>query len=84
MYVNCAFWVLQKDNVCIEDDLMHLKRAGKNYVFFSRYLTYMGLCIATCIILNKNTYLAASSWILCSDLHNRFRVYVKFLSDSKN
>lgn len=35
------------------------QESRKKYVFFTRYLTYLGLCIATCIIFNKNTILAA-------------------------
>lgn len=31
----------------------------KQHVFMTRYLTYLGLCIATCIILQRSIYLAA-------------------------
>lgn len=54
MCKNCASGYIKKDNMCI--DLNDVNR--KNFVSFSRYLTYLGLCIATCIILKKNVYLA--------------------------
>ncbi|KAJ8956218.1 hypothetical protein NQ317_019074 [Molorchus minor] len=55
MCVNCASGYYKKDNICIDAS----DESRKNFVFYSRYLTYMGLCIATFIILNKSTYLAA-------------------------
>lgn len=52
---NCASGYYKKDNICIDSS----EESRRSFVSFSRYLTYLGLCIATCIILNKNTYLAA-------------------------
>lgn len=31
----------------------------KQHVFITRYLTYFGLCVATCIIFQRNVMLAA-------------------------
>lgn len=55
MCINCATGYYKSDNICIDSS----EESRRNFVSFSRYLTYLGLCIATCIILNKNTYLAA-------------------------
>lgn len=55
MCKNCASGFHKKDNVCVDSS----EESRKSYVSLSRYLTYLGLCIATCIILKKNTYLAA-------------------------
>ncbi|CAG9816986.1 unnamed protein product [Phaedon cochleariae] len=55
MCKNCATGYYRKDNLCLDSS----EENRKNFVFFSRYLTYLGLCIATCIIFNKNMYLAA-------------------------
>lgn len=32
----------------------------ENYVTFTRYLTYLGLCIATCVILQSSTWAASA------------------------
>ncbi|KAG5895488.1 hypothetical protein JTB14_011186 [Gonioctena quinquepunctata] len=55
MCINCASGYYKKDGICVDSS----DENRKNFVFFSRYFTYLGLCIATCIIFNKNTYLAA-------------------------
>lgn len=55
MCVNCAAGFYKNDNMCVDSS----EESRKSFVSVSRYLTYLGLCIATCIILNKNTYLAA-------------------------
>ncbi|CAG9855194.1 unnamed protein product [Phyllotreta striolata] len=55
MCINCANGYFKKDNFCIDAS----EENRKSFVSVSRYLTYLGLCIATCIIFNKNTYVAA-------------------------
>lgn len=35
------------------------QRKMTSYVNFTRYLTYIGLCVATCIILQRNLVIAA-------------------------
>nr|XP_023027027.1 cysteine-rich with EGF-like domain protein 2 [Leptinotarsa decemlineata] len=55
MCINCASGYFKKDGLCVDSS----DESRKSFVSLSRYLTYLGLCIATCIILNKNTYLAA-------------------------
>lgn len=55
MCKNCASGYLKKDNICVDSK----EESRQNFVSSSRYLTYLGLCIATCIILKKNLYLAA-------------------------
>ncbi|EAT34727.1 AAEL013062-PA [Aedes aegypti] len=44
-----------RDGMCT--DVSSEKR--NQYVAFTRYLTYLGLCIATCIVLQSSTWLAA-------------------------
>lgn len=53
----------------------------ESHVNMTRYLTYAGLCIATCIILQKNT-LAASLVGLSVALYISLSEY--FLSSSEN
>ncbi|XP_057664708.1 cysteine-rich with EGF-like domain protein 2 [Diorhabda carinulata] len=55
MCIECASQYFRKDNFCIDSSEENRKKVA----FFTRYLTYLGLCIATYIILNKNTYIAA-------------------------
>lgn len=55
MCKNCASGYFNQGNICVDSS----QENRRSFVSFSRYLTYLGLCIATCIILNKNTYLAA-------------------------
>lgn len=51
----CAVGYTLIDNMCTDNDQENRKR----HVFMTRYLTYLGMAIATGIILNKNIYLAA-------------------------
>lgn len=51
----CAKDYELRDGMCT--DTSSEKR--NQYVTFTRYLTYLGLCIATCIVLQSSTWLAA-------------------------
>ncbi|PNF21193.1 hypothetical protein B7P43_G05107 [Cryptotermes secundus] len=73
----CAEGYTLKDNVCVD---VH-EHGRKSHVNMTRYLTYAGLCIATCIILQKNT-LAASLVGLSVALYISLSEY--FLSSSEN
>lgn len=42
----------------ISTDMTNERR--ENYVTFTRYLTYLGLCIATCVILQSSTWAASA------------------------
>lgn len=55
MCKNCASGFVKRDNICVDTN----EERRRSFVSSSRYLTYLGLCIATCIILKKNVYLAA-------------------------
>ncbi|KAK9889428.1 hypothetical protein WA026_004698 [Henosepilachna vigintioctopunctata] len=55
MCKKCAQGYVLRDSVCIDAE----QESRKQHVYITRYLTYLGLCIATCIIFNKNTMLAA-------------------------
>ncbi|RZC33814.1 cysteine-rich with EGF-like domain protein 2, partial [Asbolus verrucosus] len=55
MCIQCASGYILIDNMCTDGEQV----SRKQRVFFTRYMTYLGLCIATCIIFNKNTVLAA-------------------------
>ncbi|XP_050077914.1 cysteine-rich with EGF-like domain protein 2 [Anopheles maculipalpis] len=51
----CAAGYELRDGMCT--DTSNEKR--NQYATFTRYLTYLGLCIATCIVLQNSTWLAA-------------------------
>ncbi|CAH1378116.1 hypothetical protein MTP99_019496 [Tenebrio molitor] len=55
MCTQCAAGYVLVDNMCTDAE----QESRKQHVFLTRYMTYLGLCVATCIILNKNTTLAA-------------------------
>ncbi|KAK0074232.1 hypothetical protein PV326_012632, partial [Microctonus aethiopoides] len=55
MCIKCADDHEKKDNVCINPEAIGRKER-ENYM---RYATYLGLCIATCIILQRNVYAAS-------------------------
>lgn len=55
MCKKCASGFELRDNMCV--DVSNEKR--NQYVTFTRYITYLGLCIATCIVLQSSTWLAA-------------------------
>lgn len=55
MCIKCAEGYLKTDNVCMNTDI--LERKWKENV--TRYLTYVGLCIATCIIFQRNMFIAS-------------------------
>ncbi|CAO1347213.1 unnamed protein product [Diamesa hyperborea] len=52
----CAEGFDLRDGLCT--DLTNEKRG--QYVNFTRYITYFGLCVATCIIFQSSTWLAAT------------------------
>ncbi|KAL2723181.1 cysteine-rich with EGF-like domain protein 2 [Vespula maculifrons] len=60
MCIKCADDYHKKDNLCINSDLLGRKRHEN----FARYATYLGLCVATCIILQRNIYAASVIGIL--------------------
>ncbi|EFA11210.1 cysteine-rich with EGF-like domain protein 2 [Tribolium castaneum] len=55
MCTQCASGYVLVDNMCTDAE----QESRKQHVFLTRYMTYLGLCVATCIIFNKNTILAA-------------------------
>lgn len=55
MCIECADGYHKKDNMCINSDILGRKRHEN----FARYTTYVGLCIATCIIFQRNIYIAS-------------------------
>lgn len=55
MCTRCAQGYTLQDNVCVDE-----REYGREYhISITRYLTYAGLCIATCIIFQKNTFVAS-------------------------
>lgn len=55
MCKKCAKGFVMKDKMCVDQS----QENNRKWVYFTRYLTYLGLCVCTCIIFNKNTILAA-------------------------
>ncbi|XP_063218653.1 protein disulfide isomerase crld-1 [Bacillus rossius redtenbacheri] len=55
MCEKCAEGYTRKDNFCIDEQ----KLSRDTHVNLTRYLTYFGLCIATCIIFQKNPLMAS-------------------------
>ncbi|XP_017780195.1 PREDICTED: cysteine-rich with EGF-like domain protein 2 isoform X2 [Nicrophorus vespilloides] len=55
MCIHCASGFILRDNMCIDT----ANESRQHYVNYTRYCVYLGLCIATCIILQKNVALAA-------------------------
>lgn len=55
MCLQCAENYTLHNDVCVEQRT----RNRQIHVSMTRYGTYIGLCIATCIILRKNLYLAS-------------------------
>lgn len=55
MCIRCASGYMLIDNVCVDAE----QESRKQYVHLTRYLTYLGLCIATCIVFQKSVPLAA-------------------------
>ncbi|XP_070161933.1 cysteine-rich with EGF-like domain protein 2 [Polyergus mexicanus] len=55
MCIKCAEGHHKKDNMCINSDLLGRKKKEN----LARYLTYFGLCVAICIILQRNIYAAS-------------------------
>ena len=55
MCKECAQGYQLKDGICSDT------KVGKTdeMISYSRYITYAGLCIATCIILQNNIYIAS-------------------------
>lgn len=55
MCKRCAKGFVLNDGMCVDAE----RESRQRHVYVTRYLTYLGLCVATCIIFNKNTVLAA-------------------------
>ncbi|XP_018327728.1 cysteine-rich with EGF-like domain protein 2 [Agrilus planipennis] len=55
MCQRCAKGYTLVDKMCVDADQVQRKQ----HVFITRYLTYLGLCIATCIIFQRNMILAS-------------------------
>ncbi|EEB17120.1 conserved hypothetical protein [Pediculus humanus corporis] len=74
----CANGYYLEDKVCIDEQ----KKTRENKVTMARYITYFGLCVATCIIFQKNTlvagligfsvavYISVSELMLASEKNN--------------
>ncbi|XP_034936135.1 cysteine-rich with EGF-like domain protein 2 [Chelonus insularis] len=60
MCIKCADGYEKKDNICINPDILGRKRHEN----MARYATYFGLCVATCIILQRNVYAASGIGLL--------------------
>nr|XP_022914956.1 cysteine-rich with EGF-like domain protein 2 [Onthophagus taurus] len=54
MCLRCAKGFRMVDKICIDED----KENRHNYVYWTRIITYLGLCVCTCIILQRNVVLA--------------------------
>ncbi|XP_030748515.1 cysteine-rich with EGF-like domain protein 2 [Sitophilus oryzae] len=74
--LECASGFRKKGNICVSEN----DEDRKKYVTFSRYLTYFGLCLCTCIISNKNIYLAAIVG-LCVGIYITLSEYMLSSSD---
>ncbi|GJQ68014.1 hypothetical protein Trydic_g10659 [Trypoxylus dichotomus] len=55
MCIRCAKGYTFAGNMCIDDS----HEGRKQYIYYTRILTYLGLCIATCITYQKNVFVAA-------------------------
>ncbi|KAF5303752.1 hypothetical protein FQA39_LY09825 [Lamprigera yunnana] len=55
MCIKCTKGYVKVSNLCLDSK----KEKIKMHVYLTRYLTYIGLCIATCVILHRNVMLAA-------------------------
>ncbi|XP_015510300.1 cysteine-rich with EGF-like domain protein 2 [Neodiprion pinetum] len=55
MCIKCIEGHRKKDNICVDSDLLGRKKTEN----IARYSTYFGLCLATCIILQRNVYAAS-------------------------
>lgn len=55
MCIDCAQGHHKKDNLCINSDIL----GRKKHENFARYTTYFGLCVAICIIFQRNIYVAS-------------------------
>ncbi|XP_046984885.1 cysteine-rich with EGF-like domain protein 2 [Schistocerca americana] len=54
--IKCAKGYKKEDNICVDE-----MEARQNFhAKLTRYLTYFGLCVATCIVLQKNTLVAGA------------------------
>lgn len=55
MCLECADGYIRRNNVC-EDSR---KQQSERTLNFTRYITYLGLCVATCIVFQRNTVVAS-------------------------
>jgi len=76
MCTGCAQGYTLQDNVCVDER----EYGRESHISITRYLTYAGLCIATCIIFQKNTFIASLIG-LCVALYISVSEY--FLSSSE-
>ena len=54
MCISCSEGFVDKDGICLDTR----KKKGQT-VDVSRYATYLGLCVATCVIFSNNIYIAS-------------------------
>ncbi|KAG7196483.1 hypothetical protein KM043_000032 [Ampulex compressa] len=55
MCLKCADGYHKQNNLCINSDFL----GRKKHINIARYVTYLGLCVATCIIFQRNIYAAS-------------------------
>ncbi|KAG7199952.1 hypothetical protein KM043_014383 [Ampulex compressa] len=55
MCIKCADGYHKQNNLCINSDFL----GRKKHINIARYVTYLGLCVATCIIFQRNIYAAS-------------------------
>lgn len=55
MCLECEEGFVKKDDICVDSR----SRQQEQTVDVSRYATYFGLCVATCVIFSNNIYLAS-------------------------
>ncbi|XP_065165071.1 cysteine-rich with EGF-like domain protein 2 isoform X1 [Atheta coriaria] len=60
MCIRCASGYVLRENMCVDS----AQESRQNYVLFTRYATYAGLCIATCIIFQRSMVLASAIGLL--------------------
>lgn len=73
---NCGSKMLAKASFVSDET----EEARKQQISFSRYLTYFGLCVSTCIILQKNVSIAAVLGV-CVGIYITLAEYFAFSSD---
>ncbi|ENN77525.1 cysteine-rich with EGF-like domain protein 2 isoform X2 [Dendroctonus ponderosae] len=74
--IECAPGYRKMDTICVDEN----EEARKQQISFARYLTYFGLCVSTCIILQKNVSIAAVLGV-CVGIYITLSEYFAFSSD---